>query len=572
VDKWVKQFDTKKVEDQHHILEALWVHQWLNVVSEPLLRQVLQSPEPRARAQAVRVLGYWRDRVSRPLEALRVAANDPAPRVRLEAVRVASFFQGNEAMDVAYEVTKSEMDYYLDYTFKETTKQLQKTTKDYIPKDAKLLAVAVNKMSDKELAAAPNVEPVLVARLERRGIDLNTRNAALEELAKIHKSDRTAEAVAALQRLDVAGAPIQPINDLAVLLTAIPGDLGKVRNDLSRLSSDTHQPAVRRAAYAAMVAADGKPDIAWKATADNANSRVALIDAIIMLANPADRASFQPLLDAAIADIGTPGNVRQAALRALPLMGTDNAAKNFGTLTTQLRTGRDLSTAARAVMQLPRDTWVKAQAAPVTDAIVTWAKTVPVNRRTAQEFVETVQVGMEMAALLPASDATRVRKELLGLGVRVFAIKTVREQMRYDITRIVVEAGKPFEVIFENEDMMPHNLVVVEPGAREEVGTQAEKMQPVADKQGKMFVPKNKKILASSHLVEPGQQETMKLKAPSTPGNYEYVCTYPEHWKNMFGKLVVVKDIDEFLKVAAAEPEPAQQASAAPHAHNHAQH
>src|SRR5204862_8236653 len=113
--------------DQHPSLEGLWLDQWRNVVNESLLRQMLASPEPRARAQAVRVLGYWRDRVSQPLDLLRRAANDQAPRVRLEAVRVASFFSGREALEVAHEVLKYDMDYYLDYAFKETLRQLQKS-------------------------------------------------------------------------------------------------------------------------------------------------------------------------------------------------------------------------------------------------------------------------------------------------------------------------------------------------------------------------------------------------------------------------------------------------------------
>jgi azurin len=551
--QWVKQFDAKKVEDQHHILEALWLHQWHNVVNEPLLRQVLQSPEPRARAQAVRVLGYWSDRVSQPLEALRIAANDSHPRVRLEALRVASFFEGNDAMDVAYETTKHPSDYYIDYTFKETTKQLQKSTKGYLPKDARVLALAVNKMSDKELAAAPAVEPVLIARIERKTTDLNTRNSSLEELAKLRKTDRITEAVETLKRLDEPEVPIQTVKDIATLLTAIPGDLPKARAELARLSSDTHQPAIRRAAYAALVACDGKPDGVWASTANTANSRVALVDSIIMLANPADRANFQPLLESTIADAKAPSTVREAALRALPLMGSDHAAKNFGLLVQQIRSRQNLSTAARSLMQIPRDSWVKQEAAPASEAILTWARNVPENRRTTPEFVETVQLGMEMAGLMPAAEATRVRKELLGLGVRIFSIKTVREQMRFDTTRIVVEAGKPFEIMFENDDMMPHNLVVLQPGSREEVGTIADKMQPVMDKQGRMYVPNSKRVLASTKLLEPSQLDTIKMTAPNVPGKYEYVCTYPEHWKNMFGELIVVKDIEEFLKQSATQ-------------------
>ncbi len=57
-----------------------------------LLKRVLRSPEPHARAAATRVLCYWRDRVPEALALLKVQADDENPRVRLEAVRAASFF------------------------------------------------------------------------------------------------------------------------------------------------------------------------------------------------------------------------------------------------------------------------------------------------------------------------------------------------------------------------------------------------------------------------------------------------------------------------------------------------
>ena len=79
------------------MLEALWLHQSLDQVDVPLLKQMLTCPEPRARAAATRVLCYWRDRVGDPLELLRKQVNDEHPRVRLEAVRALSFFDGDEA-------------------------------------------------------------------------------------------------------------------------------------------------------------------------------------------------------------------------------------------------------------------------------------------------------------------------------------------------------------------------------------------------------------------------------------------------------------------------------------------
>ena len=45
------------------MMEALWVQQWHNRVDEALLKRMLRSSEPWARAAATRVLCYWRDRV-----------------------------------------------------------------------------------------------------------------------------------------------------------------------------------------------------------------------------------------------------------------------------------------------------------------------------------------------------------------------------------------------------------------------------------------------------------------------------------------------------------------------------
>jgi len=91
--------------------------------------------------------------------------------------------------------------------------------------------------------------------------------------------------------------------------------------------------------------------------------------------------------------------------------------------------------------------------------------------------------------------------------VNVFVIKTLREQMRYDTPRLVVEAGKPFEVILENMDAMGHNFVIVKPGTKEKVGTASATMTPdKLDGQGRAYMPNSSDILAATKLVEPGQR------------------------------------------------------------------
>ena len=127
-------------------------------------------------------------------------------------------------------------------------------------------------------------------------------------------------------------------------------------------------------------------------------------------------------------------------------------------------------------------------------------------------------------------------------------MKTVREQLRYDTPRLVVEAGKPFEIIFENDDVMPHNLLVVAPGSKAEIGTLAQTMPPAVDEHGRAYVPKTPKVLAATKMLEPDQRETLKMTAPTVPADYDYVCTFPGHWTIMNGLLVVTRDIEGYLR------------------------
>jgi glucose/arabinose dehydrogenase/azurin len=569
VQKWVQRFDPAKLEDQHARLEALWVHQWHNVVNEPLLRQMLKSPEPRARAAAVRVLCYWRDRVPDALALVRAAANDGSARVRLEALRAASFFTGTPAMEAACDVLKHEMDYYLEYTFKETTRQLQKSIPGvFLPTDPTALRALPVRMPTRDLLDAAGEEAVLVERLERPGLSVKVRSASLTALAARRKSTPAREAIAILKDLDTGERPASAAEEVGYLVASLPrADLSRRRAELAGLAASGKKAPVRRAAYAGMVAADGKPDAVWTATAGDRTARTLLIDSIGLHPDAAFRAGFAQLLDKVLSDPSSGRAVREAALLALPLMGPERAGKAFQLLAENLRAGRDMAASARALMQLPRPSWSTAAAAPAANGILDWARTVPADRRADTDFVVTVQAGRELAASLPPPDAARLTKQLLALGVRIFSLRAVREQMRYDVGRLVVEAGKPFQILFENSDMMPHNVAIAEPRSRAAIGAKADAMSAVPDSQGRTFVPDDRRILAATSMVEPGRAETLKLTAPRKPGNYDYFCTYPEHWKTMYGQLVVVEDLEAYMKSAEAAKPLAQPAGASPAGH-----
>lgn len=130
--KWLAAQDPKSADFPHHQLEVLWLHQSHNVVNEELLKQVLRSPEFRARAAATRVLVGWRDRLADPLALLQTQVNDEQGRVRLQAVWALSYFTGaqaEKAAEIAVESLLHPQDDYLKHTLDETNKTLDRRIK-----------------------------------------------------------------------------------------------------------------------------------------------------------------------------------------------------------------------------------------------------------------------------------------------------------------------------------------------------------------------------------------------------------------------------------------------------------
>ncbi len=113
LDQWVDQLDPNDEDFEKYQLEALWITWRLNKVDENLLISVLNSRDYRARAAAVKVLRYNTDKVSNYLDLLKKAANDTHSRPRLEAMTAASWLKKEETIVVLNEVTKHEMDDWL---------------------------------------------------------------------------------------------------------------------------------------------------------------------------------------------------------------------------------------------------------------------------------------------------------------------------------------------------------------------------------------------------------------------------------------------------------------------------
>lgn len=134
--------------------------------------------------------------------------------------------------------------------------------------------------------------------------------------------------------------------------------------------------------------------------------------------------------------------------------------------------------------------------------------------------------------------AVNLTQETEGAGVTAdesVTIKAVIGEMKYDISRFTVKAGKTLKIIFQNPDHMQHNLLVIKPGTLEKVGAAADELarRPNAADMG--YIPNSPDVLFSTSLVNPGQTVELVIKVPTTPGEYPFVCTFPGHWRIMHG-------------------------------------
>jgi azurin len=130
-------------------------------------------------------------------------------------------------------------------------------------------------------------------------------------------------------------------------------------------------------------------------------------------------------------------------------------------------------------------------------------------------------------------------EEKADLDAQIVFIKVVREALKFDTKEFTVRAGKPVEVVIENPDAMQHNMVIGKPKTLEIIGAAADKMITAKDGAEKNYVPPIPQVVAATPLINPDQTYRFKFNAPTQPGNYPFVCTFPGHWRIMNGVMKV---------------------------------
>ena len=140
-------------------------------------------------------------------------------------------------------------------------------------------------------------------------------------------------------------------------------------------------------------------------------------------------------------------------------------------------------------------------------------------------------------------------------GVSEVRISCEPERMLFTNRQFAVAPGQPVKLVFTNPDATDHNLVIVKPGTLAEVGTAANDMAKDPKNATSDFIPEAKHdlIIAATPMVGPTRKSlshVLRFTAPTEPGVYPYVCTFPGHWIVMNGQMVVAKDaagVEELL-------------------------
>jgi putative heme-binding domain-containing protein len=238
------------------------------------------------------------------------------------------------------------------------------------------------------------------------------------------------------------------------------------------------------------------------------------------------------------------GAIHRAAINAITYTGVE-PEQTFNTLVKFVDNAKYRNAAIRALGRMPRRTWPQAQVRPLFDNLAAHVQEIPAADRTAPAVLDELALGNSLAAALPKSEAEQARKLLREIGVNVIRLRPVPHKMLYDRTDLFVEAGRQAEIVFENIDIMPHNLVIVKPGTLAKVGIAAEEMATGPDAFDKQFIPNLPDVLYATRMLQPGQVDRISFQAPSQVGEFPFVCTFPGHWRRMYGTLHVVENLDD---------------------------
>jgi azurin len=122
-----------------------------------------------------------------------------------------------------------------------------------------------------------------------------------------------------------------------------------------------------------------------------------------------------------------------------------------------------------------------------------------------------------------------------------FTLGNIPGVMKFDQQTLTVKAGSPVRVFHKNDACpLMHNFVLVKPGSAGDVGALADGMLTDPGALAKHYFPASPDIIVTgTRLLKRGDSEEIIFNAPTEPGDYPYLCTFPGHWRLQQGILRV---------------------------------
>ncbi len=111
--------------------------------------------------------------------------------------------------------------------------------------------------------------------------------------------------------------------------------------------------------------------------------------------------------------------------------------------------------------------------------------------------------------------------------------------LQFTTRRLHAAAGERLTLTMKNPDLVPHNFVLLRPGALQPIGEKINQLISHPHAAARHYVPDSPDVLVWTDMIPPRQEFTIHFHAPATPGEYPYLCSFPGHWQIMHGVLVV---------------------------------
>ena len=112
-------------------------------------------------------------------------------------------------------------------------------------------------------------------------------------------------------------------------------------------------------------------------------------------------------------------------------------------------------------------------------------------------------------------------------------------ETKFNLSTISARPGQQVRLQFNNTDDMQHNVVVLQRNAYPAIDKELTAMFTDPTAQSRGYIPESNMVLYVLNLVPARQSAVLEFTAPTEPGDYPFICTFPGHWLTMRGTLRV---------------------------------